>query len=165
MSTFLVDANILVEAYRRYYSFDIAPSFWNALKLKADQGLVVSVDRIQDEINSYGEDDHLKTWVNSEFNHCFVTTDDEDVIEAYREVIEWATSQEQFTESAKSEFATVGDSWLIACAKANNYTLVTHESFNGEIRKKIPIPNVCRALNIQYINTFTMLRRLGIRLG
>ncbi len=165
MTKYLVDANILVEAYKRYYSFDIAPSFWQALKVKADAGVVVSVDRIQQEINSYGEDDQLKTWVNTEINSCFVTTDDDDVIEAYREVIEWAQDQEQFTGAAKSEFATVGDSWLIACAKAHQYVLVTHETYNAEIRKRIPIPNVCRALNIPYINTFNMLRNLGVKLG
>lgn len=167
MSTdkYLVDANILVEAYKRYYSFDIAPSFWRALKDKADAGLVVSIDRIQQEINSYGEDDLLKHWVNTEISGCFATTDDIDVIEAYREVIEWSQSQEQFTSAAKSEFAAVGDSWLIACAKAHNYVLVTHETYDNFIRKKIPIPNVCRALGIRYINTFNMLRNLKIRLG
>lgn len=29
---FLLDANVFIEAYRRYYSFDIAPSFWELLE-------------------------------------------------------------------------------------------------------------------------------------
>jgi hypothetical protein len=165
MTTFLVDANILVEAYKRYYSFDIVPSFWRKLKSKADQGIVLSVDRIQHEINKYGEEDELKNWVNSEFCDCFIPSGDVNVINAYREVITWATSQTQYTPAAQSEFASVGDSWLIACAKAHNYVLVTHEVFDPNVRRRIPIPNVCRGLNVEYINTFNMLRRLGIKLG
>jgi len=87
------------------------------------------------------------------------------VFQAYRQIITWATSQPQFTEAAKSEFASVADSWLIACAMAHNYVLVTHEVYAPDIKRKIPIPNVCQAFNISYINTFEMLRRLKVRLG
>lgn len=59
----------------------------------------------------------------------------------------------------------VADSWLIAMAKAYQYTIVTHEEYKSDIKRKIPIPNVCRAFDIPYINTFEMLRRLGVRLG
>ena len=38
-TVFLLDTNVLVEAYKRYYSFDIAPSFWAATKLSAEAGL------------------------------------------------------------------------------------------------------------------------------
>ncbi|MGR6836696.1 DUF4411 family protein [Syntrophomonas erecta] len=50
-------------------------------------------------------------------------------------------------------------------AKAHNYTIVTHEQYKRDIKRKIPIPNVCRAFNIPNINTFEMLRRLSIRFG
>jgi hypothetical protein len=165
MNIFLLDANIFIEAYRRYYSFDIAPFFWLALKQNAEAGLLVSIDRIYQEINNYSDDDELKRWVNNEFHNWFISTDNEDVFKAYREVIEWGMNETQFTEAAKSEIASVADSWLIACAKANNYILVTHEEYDPNIKKRIPIPNACRAFNIDYINTFEMLRRLNIRLG
>lgn len=129
MSVFLLDANIFIEAYRRYYSFDIAPTFWLALKQKAEAGLLVSIDRIYQEINNYDDDDELKRWVNNEFQNWFISTDNEDVFTAYREVIEWGMQEMQFTDAARSEFASVADSWLIACAKAYNYILVTHEEY------------------------------------
>jgi DNA polymerase III epsilon subunit-like protein len=87
------------------------------------------------------------------------------VFDAYKEIIEWAMRQTQFTEPAKAEFASVADSWLIACAKAHDYIIVTHEVYDANIKRKIPIPNVCHAFGINYINTFEMLRRLNIRLG
>lgn len=165
MSKYLLDANIFIEAYGRYYSFDIAPAFWSSLKQNAETNQIVSIDRIYDEINNYNDDDELKTWVNSEFRDWFISTDNENVFDAYKEIIEWAMRQTQFTESAKAEFASVADSWLIACAKAHDFIIVTHEVYDENIRRKIPIPNVCQAFSINYINTFEMLRRLNITLG
>jgi len=160
---FVLDANIFVEAYKRYYSFDIAPVFWNALKRKAEENLLISIDRIYAEIDKYGDDDELKRWAKNEFRAYFVSTDSEEVFAAYSEIMDWVVNQPQYYESAKSEFASVADSWLLAYAKAYNYTVVTHEEYKPEAKRKIFIPNVCRAFNIPYINTFEMLRRLNIR--
>ncbi|HZK56157.1 MAG TPA: DUF4411 family protein [Desulfosporosinus sp.] len=165
MSKFLLDANIFIEAYQRYYSFDIAPAFWNALQQGAEAGKLISIDRVFQEINSYDDEDRLKLWANNEFSKWFASTDDEAVFNAYREIINWAVNQPQFFDSAKTEFASVADSWLIAFAKAHNYTVVTHEIYSADVRRRILIPNVCRAFDIPYINTFEMLRKLNIRLG
>ncbi len=34
------------------------------------------------------------------------------------------------------------------------------EVFSAEVQKRIPIPNVCRAFSIDYIDTFTLLKEL-----
>lgn len=83
---------------------------------------------------------------------------------SYREIINWAVMQPQYTEAAKAEFASVADSWLIATAKTYNCVLVTHEVFDENIKRKIPIPNVCRNFNIPYMNTFDMLRKLNVKM-
>jgi hypothetical protein len=72
----------------------------------------------------------------------------------------WARQQSQFTETAKAEFADKADAWLIAYAKAQNVVLVTHEVLDRYIQKKIPMPNVCEAFNVAYVDTFVMLRDL-----
>lgn len=162
---FVLDTNIFVEAYKRYYSFDIAPAFWRALRYNAEHHLLISIDRIYLEIDRYGADDELKIWANNVFREFFVPTDSEIVISAYREIIDWAIHQPQFKDSAKTEFASVGDSWLIALAKAYNYTIVTHEEYKPEVKRRILIPNVCRAFDIPYVNTFEMLRTLNVRFG
>jgi hypothetical protein len=165
MSKFVLDANIFIDAHQRYYSFDIAPAFWCALKGQAENGTIVSVDHVLRELNHSNDEDKLRLWANNEFKKWFESTDDDKIFMAYSEIITWAMRQQQFNEPAKSEFASVADSWLIACAKARNYIIVTHEVYDDHIRRKIPIPNVCRAFDIPYINTFDMLRRLHIRLG
>lgn len=160
---YVLDADVFIEAARRYYAFDIAPGFWQALIRHADNGRVMSIDRVKDEIDR-GRDE-LKEWANDSFHDRFASTGSEDVIDAYRRVIAWVQGQSQFTGAAKAEFAKGADGWLIAYAIAKGYVVVTHEQIDPNIRRKVPIPNVCEQFNVRYVDTFEMLRDLGVRLS
>ena len=48
----------------------------------------------------------------------------------------------------------------MAFALANELIIVTHEAFDQNIKKRIPIPNVCTEFDIDYCDTFEMLRQL-----
>ncbi|MCL4458789.1 MAG: DUF4411 family protein [Chloroflexi bacterium] len=163
LPVYLLDANVFIEAARRYYAFDIAPRFWEQLIEHAESGQVQSIDRIKVEIDR-GKDD-LKQWANGSFHQWFESTGHDDVVQAYRQVMTWAQGQSQFTDAAKAEFASAVDGWLIAYAKARGCVIVTLERFDANVRRRIPIPNVCRAFNIRYIDTFEMLRALGVKLS
>lgn len=160
-ATYVLDANVFIEAARRYYAFDLAPPFWESLVQHAANGRIYSIDRVKQELER-GKDE-LATWATSQFNNAFASTDEEDVIESYSEVISWVQAQDQFFDAAKADFAAVADGWLVAYAKAKQYIVVTHELPATDARKKVPIPNVCDALGVSYIDTFAMLRELGVR--
>lgn len=161
-STFLLDANVFIEAARSYYSFTIAPGFWKNLINHATNGRLLSIDRIKIELEK-GKDE-LKTWADHNFNNYFASTDDYDVIKAYAEIMIWVQDNDQFFDHAKAEFANGADGWLIAYAKAMGCIIVTHETLKPQKRNKVPIPNVCENFNVSYIDTFEMLKRLGVRL-
>ena len=76
----------------------------------------------------------------------------------------WIDAQVQFTGAAKEQFARGADGWLIAYAKAMGYVVVTQEQISADVRRRVPIPNVCTEFGIRYVNTFEMLRELGRRL-
>jgi len=160
---FVLDANVFIEAARRYYAFDLAPKFWQSLAHHATNGRIESIDRIGQELLR-GSDD-LAKWAKSRFSNAFACTDDEDVLHAYRDIINWVTGQSQFLQAAKADFATSPDGWLVAYARAKGRVLVTQEVLDPNIRRKVPIPNICRApnVNVSFINTFEMLRKLGVR--
>ncbi|OQM46676.1 twitching motility protein PilT [Anoxybacillus sp. UARK-01] len=162
---FVLDTNVLVEAHRRYYAFDIAPCFWRVLVELASKGHIISIDRVKDELMKSGQEDALNKWALSEFDHWFASTDKEEVFEAYREVINWAMGANQYYAYAKTEFADVADSWVVAFAKAYNYVVVTQEQYNRDAKRRILIPNACRAMGVKYMNTFEMLRKLNASLG
>ncbi len=159
--TFLLDANVFIEASHRYYAFDLAPRFWNSLVEHSKQGELLSIDRVKKELMR-GKDE-LADWAIGPFQHAFVSTDDEVVTQAYSAIMRWVNDQKQFLRAAKADFADGADGWLIAYAKTFGYTVVTHEELAPDVRRRVPIPNVCRAFSVPYQDTFSMLRVLGIR--
>lgn len=162
--TYLLDANVFIEAARRYYAFDIAPPFWEALLEFAEKGKLISIDRVKNELLR-GKDE-LSTWVKRSFFKWFKSTGGNSILTSYRRVIEWVENHSQFTQEAKKEFydAENADAWLVAYALSNeNTTIVTHEVYKPDVKKEIPLPNICRDFRIEYIDTFEMLRRLNFK--
>ncbi|UEC43788.1 MAG: hypothetical protein METHAR1v1_1690002 [Methanothrix sp.] len=158
---FLLDANIFIEAHRRYYAFDIAPPFWNALINNAKNGRLLSIDRVEIELKWGG--DELADWTSGSFHQFFASTDEKAVTEAYRRIMVWSQGQTKFTGAAKAKFADAADSWLVAYALAKDSIVVTHEQFRPEAKNEIMIPNACKAFGVEYVDTFQMMRALGVR--
>ena len=161
---YILDSNVFIEAHRRYYSFDIAPSFWRFLINKAKENKIISIDRVYAELTR-GKD-QLAEWIEKEFAFAFIETNTaSNILIKYAELMKWANSQTQYSQNAIDEFAQVenADPWIIASAIANKYTIVTHEVLDSTIKKKIPIPNVCEDFNVNYIDTFRLLRELDFK--
>ena len=163
-SAYVLDTNVFVEAARRYYAFDIAPGFWQALIEQAGTGQIQSIDRVKAEIDR-GEDD-LKAWANSSFHLWFASTDENEIIDAYSRIIEWANKEKQFTGPAKAEISRGdnADAWLVAYALSKECVVVTHEQHDRNARARIPIPNICLAFGVHWVDVYQMLRALRVRL-
>ncbi|MEI6538347.1 MAG: DUF4411 family protein [Planctomycetota bacterium] len=41
--------------------------------------------------------------------------------------------------------------------------MVTHEEFAPAVKRKVPMPNLCVEFDVEYVNTFEMLRSLEER--
>lgn len=71
---YLLDANTFMEAARRYYAFDLAPSFWNNLVQLAADGKIASIDRIKKQIED--GNDTLAQWIgNGNMANAFASTE------------------------------------------------------------------------------------------
>lgn len=158
---YILDSNVFIEAARRYYAFDIAPSFWNSLIRFSKDDKIKSIDKVMAEL-AKGNDD-LSNWADTKFRDAFISTDDEQIIDSYRNIIEWVQMHSQFSDEAKANFAGGADGWLIAVAIERKFVVVTQETIAPDAKRKIPIPNVCNAFDIEYIDTFSMLRKLGVK--
>ena len=157
---YLLDANVFIEAHRRYYNSSICPGFWTALLRQHEKGTVASIDRVCAELNAIK--DGLCEWVKeSAPDSFFKKTDDQRVVACFSDMMQWVAGQSQFTGEAKSEFATAADGWVMAYAKANGLCVVTHEEISLNARRRVPMPNVCRQFGVKYCNTFQMLMDLG----
>lgn len=157
---YAVDANVFIEAFRRYYSFGICPGFWQSMIYHHTQGRIFSIDRVKDELT--GKGDQLSNWAGGNaLDGCFESTDTPQIAASYGELVAWVYAQPQFTAAAKAEFTQKADAWLIAYARTSEKLLVTHEVLSADAKRKVPIPNVCVAFDVAYVDTFDMLSSLG----
>ncbi len=161
---FLLDSNVFIQASRRYYGFDICPGFWVALVRQHRENRIFSIDHVKTEITK--DKDKLKKWALSKAPDTFFKkTNEESVINLFGKIVQWVQRKPQYKPEAKAEFAQVADGWLIAYAKTNGLIVVTHEIYTPDVKIKVPIPNVCREFEVEYVDTFKMLRELGIKFG
>lgn len=153
---YLLDANVFIQAKNRHYGIDFCPAFWDWLVIANQNNKVFSIDAIKDEI--IDGSDELVGWAKSKkLNNFFLSTDKETIISELRIISNWVYNQ-NYEQSAINLFLQkIPDYYLIAQAKKRNATIVTHEIPSYSL-KKIKIPDVCNALEINCINTFTMLK-------
>jgi hypothetical protein len=161
--TYILDANVFIEAHQRYYPFDVFPGFWKAIRKLNQKKRAFSIDRVKTELQS-GRD-ALTQWANEEESKSlFKKTEDVAVIRAYREVVNFVQASAQYSPVAKSDFASGADGWIVAFAMENVHVVVTQEVRSPETKSRVPIPNVCQHFKVDFVNTLEMLRRLGVQL-
>ncbi len=159
---YLLDANAFIEARDRYYGFDICPGYWTALVQLHDANHVFSIDRIHAELME--QDDDIQEWIEQQAPDTFFKqTKDQAVVDSFQEMVNWVFNEPQFTPAARAEFASVADGWLVAYADVNDLVVVTQEEYAPEVKRKVPIPNVCEEFEVEYVNTFEMLRALNVK--
>lgn len=150
--TYLLDANVFIEAKNRHYGFDLVPGFWTWLDEAHARERVYSVDKVRDELLDGA--DELADWAR-ERSPFFLRPDDA-VVESLRHLAIWA-SQAGYEDGAVSTFLQAGDSFLIAHACTLRFTVVTHE-VAADTLKKIKIPNACDGMGVTHRTLFAMLR-------
>ena len=158
--TYLLDANIFIEAKNRYYGFDFCPAFWEWLLLKNKEGKVYSHWKVYEELNK--GNDELKDWVSAEAKSLFLKPSDDILMPSFAKLSELTLNLKDYKEGAISEFFASADYYLIAFALSKGYTLVTHE-VSSPSKKRIKIPDIARQLQIATISPFEMLRTENAR--
>lgn len=163
MSVYVLDSNFFIQAHRASYPLDVASSFWNKVKQLADDGKIISIDKVKQEI--YQNEDALKHWCIANLPRDFFK-DTAPVMTSYGQVAAWAASRSNhYLPNALAEFlhADEADAYIVAyvLADTNNRIVVTQEISEPNRRNKVKIPEACLALNVQFVNVIDMFRRLG----
>ena len=156
---YVLDANIFMSAWHDHYPIDIYPGFWACLIRFRQEERLLSVDRVRDEINSPNE---LVDWLKQHWHGAFASTRNPEIARAFSRMQTWVYANPQFLRAAKDEFAQVADGWLAAYAKAHNAIVVTNEVFDPNVKRRVPLPNLCCEFQVKYCNTIDMLRELGV---
>jgi hypothetical protein len=152
--TYLLDANLFIQAKNLHYGLDFCPAFWDWLVDNNTAGHVFSIDKVADEIVAGG--DELTAWMQSR-GAALVRPTDARGAAKFGAVSTWATSQ-QYEAAAINTFLQVADFYLIAHALADGQVVVTHE-VPANTAKRIKIPNACIGLGLRFMTPYEMLRR------
>lgn len=153
---YLLDSNTFIEAKNRYYGMSICPGYWEWMIRSYQAGHVASIDMVRQELER--GNDELRVWVRDN-PQIFLEVSDDSTQTSFVEIAEYSASL-AMRPGAIEEFLNVADPWLIAKARATGATVVTHERFVPDIKKKILIPNVCEHFGVPYMDTFELLYRL-----
>lgn len=161
--THLFDSNSFMEAARLYYHPDVAPGYWEWLVSDPMRQHIASVPAVYEEITT-GEGE-LVDWAKETAPDDFWRPITADTLRAAGELSAWAADPARtYKQAAVDEFLDSCDYWLIAEAKASGLTVVTREVSEPNSRKKVKIPDVCRAFGIDCAQPFPVYQLLGLRL-
>jgi hypothetical protein len=152
--TYLLDANVFIQAKNLHYGLEFCPAFWQWLLEKNAEGRLFSIDKVADELDAGS--DELTTWKQQHGTNLFIQTNT-NVLTHLSTVSTWVV-QQQYEPAAINTFFQVADYYLISHALAGQHIVVTHE-IPANSTKRIKIPNVCIGLNIAVITPYEMLRR------
>ena len=152
--TYLLDANVFIQAKNLHYGLDFCPAFWQWLIDNNAAGKVFSIDKVADEI--FAGADELTDWMRLHGNGLFLKTDTRTAAQ-FGAVSMWSTSQ-RYEPAAINTFLQIADFYLVAQALAGGYTVVTHE-LPSTSTKRIKIPDACIGLGLRCVNPYEMLRR------
>ncbi len=152
--SYLLDANVFIQAKNLHYGLDFCPAFWAWLIENNENRKVFSIDKVADEINA--GDDELTAWAREQGHGLFLKTDAAAAAQ-FGKVSGW-TAEQQYEPAAINTFLQVADFYLIAHAVAGGHVVVTHETPANSTRR-IKIPNVCIGLGLRFMTPYEMLRR------
>ena len=151
--SYLLDANVFIQAKNLHYGLDFCPAFWEWLIESNGKGRVFSIDKVADEIEAGA--DELTQWARQD-GHALFRKTDAAVAAQFGCISTWVTSQ-QYDPAAVNTFFQVADFYLIAHGLASGHTVVTHEVASNSL-KRIKIPNVCIGLGLRFMTPYEMLR-------
>ena len=150
--TYLLDANVFIDAKNRHYGFDFCPGFWDWLVRANAEGRVFSVTKVGDEL----QDDDLAPWAKARGEGFFLAPTKK-TLGAFQKINDWLLGA-GYPPTAALEFQSVADFYLVAQALADGHAVVTHERPSGSL-KRVKIPDVCAAVGVMCLQPFEMLRR------
>lgn len=163
---YCIDANVLIQAWQKYYAPDLCPSYWEMLNKLGAKGIIFISEEVRNEIipkdnNSVENEDGLSKWLKK--SPIPIHKTNEGVINCWRQILQNNPQHKLLVDNDKGR--SLADPWVIAHAMNANAIVVTKENLinNPNAKKPITIPNVCNNMGIQWMDDFTFVREVGIK--
>ena len=156
--TYCLDANVLIQAWQKYYSPKVCPSYWDILNTLGNENRIFIPEMVYEEI--VRTEDDLSRWLKD--SNIPIRKIDENVTSCLKNIYSTNPTHKFLVDNTKAR--SLADPWIIAHAINENATVVTkEEKITASNSKRIKIPNVCDNMNIEWMNDFQMVAELNIR--
>ena len=162
MQKYLLDTNIYIGFYDRYYRPIHFPTFWDNIKTPLNENVVIP-KVVLDESH---QDEWIKEWVKENFNRDIINH--KTYAEQFGEVLAHIQSSKYYRDDVLIDWARekIADPWLLAIAKKENLIIVTDElpkiRDKNRPSKKAKIPDVAKDLSIDCINRNEFFARIDL---
>lgn len=154
---FCLDANVLIQAWQKYYSPSICTSYWGILNELGIRDIIFIPEMVYDEI--VRTDDDLSKWLKS--SNIPIRKIDAQVTSCLKEIYSADPMHKYLVDNTKAR--SLADPWVIAHALREGATVVTKEEKVTAVNStRIKIPNVCEKMNVSWMNDFQLIIELGI---
>ena len=156
---YLLDANVLIDANRDYYSMERVPEFWEWLVYMGNEGKVKIPKEINDEIKD-GKD-ALAVWAKKKETESALVLNEEPDTTQVSGIINVGYAHD-LTDDEVEEIGQ--DPFLIAYAHTQNLfrcVVTTEVSKPNRKRQNRHVPDVCATFKIPCCNTFEFVRALN----
>ena len=155
---YCLDANVLIEAWQKYYSPKFCPDYWNVLNEYGNQGRIFIPEMVYEEITR--TEDDLSKWLKQ--SKIPIRKIDEQVIKCWQAINSKNPLHQNLVDNTKAR--SLADPWVIAHAINEKATVVTKEEKVTALNSnKIKIPNVCDNMGVRWINDFQLIEELNIQ--
>ncbi len=155
---YCLDANVLIEAWRKYYNPKFCPDYWKILTELGKSGRIFIPELVYEEI--VRTEDNLSTWLKQ--SKIPISKINESVTICLQKVYATNPSHKNLVDSTRGR--SLADPWVIAHALHQNATVVTKENKETALNsKRIKIPNFCDNMNIRWVDDFQFIHELDIK--
>jgi hypothetical protein len=154
---YCLDANVLINAWNKYYSPRFCPDYWKLLDHLGEQARIFLPQMVFEEITR--TEDDLCNWLKS--SKIPVHSITEPVAQCLKEIYAADPLHVYLVDNTKQR--SLADPWVIAHALHEGACVVTKEEKVTAVNSaRIKIPNVCDNMKVRWINDFQFVEELGI---
>ena len=155
---YCLDANVLIQAWQKYYNPKFCPDYWKVLNELGAKGVIFIPELVYDEI--IRTEDDLSKWLKT--SAIPIINVSEPVTRCLNAIFRANPAHKNLVDNTKAR--SLADPWVIAHALVENATVVTkEEKVTASNSTRIKIPNVCENMGIKWMNDFEFIAELKIR--
>ena len=167
MEKYLLDSNIYINFYERYYQAKYFPTFWSKLPNILNEYVVIP--RIVVDENY--QDAEFRKWIDKNITKDLL--DHKKYAKQWSEVLQYVENCKYYKSAALIDdrgwaHEKIADPWLIAIAKERELTIVTSEVRNPNLHnpngnRAAKIPDVCDELGVKCIDMNGFFEEINLR--